>query len=230
MRARAVGAYDVRGLPDESAPAVAPSLPEALRARGLAALADELEGLRHADVVRRPFVWRALTSATDVDAVRLRPLRGEDATITAGPRAHDEPLRVDYAIEVDVAVDEALAPDALALPRDALATLLVPMVAGLLVDEGRARDLGEAEPLVTSPGAAALVDPRIDAVLEERPLLVSCGARFVAAHARRGAPRIARALADALGIFHGARVVAHLPLGEAAIAEASALLPGAAHP
>jgi hypothetical protein len=230
VRARAAGAYDPRGLPDERAPAVDPSLPQALRARGLAALADELEGLRHADVVRRPFVWRALTSATDVDAVRLRPLRGDEATIAAVPRAHDEPMRVDYAIEAEVTIDASLAPDAAALPRDALARLLAPIVAGLLVDEGRARDLGEGEPLVTSPGAATLVDPRIDAALDGRPLLLTCGTRFVSARVQRGAPRVGRRIADALGLAGGERVVAHLPLGEAAIDEAGVLLEALGQP
>lgn len=227
--ARAVGPYDARGLPAEGAPEASDETHAALVRAGLPALADELKGLRHADVVRRPFVWRALESATDVDAVRLRPLRGEEARVPRPERAPGEPLRLDYAIEVDVSVDDALATDAIALPRAALATLLVPIVAGMLVDEGRARDLGEAEPLVTSPSAAQFVDPRLDAALEERPLLVTCGARFVAARAERGEPRVGRGIAQALGTREGARVVVHLPLGAAAIEEVLTLL-GAAAP
>jgi hypothetical protein len=223
--ARAVGPYDARGLPAEGAPAASDQTQAALVRAGLAALADELVGLRHADVVRRPFVWRALESATDVDAVRLRPLRGEEARAPSPTRAPGEPIRLDYAIEAEVRLDPTLPPDALVLPRAALATMLVPIVAGLLVDEGRARDLGEAEPLVTSPSAAHVVDPRLDAALEERPLVVTLGARVAAAQASRGThAALGLALAARLGAHDGDRVVVHLPLGASAVDEASTLL------
>jgi hypothetical protein len=216
VRARNVGAYDASGLP-LGAPSVPDETPASMRARGLLALAEELEGLRSTDAVRRPFVWRALASATDVDAVRLRPLPHD-----GNPRGRLALWPLDFAIELEVAIDPAT--HGLVLPRDALATLLAPIVAGILVDDGCARDLGTAEPLVLAPHAAAMVDARLDHALEDRPLVVSRGERIVSCRASRGTDvSLAPALAHALGVGDGARVVAHLPLGEEALEEAWAL-------
>ncbi|MBX7196526.1 MAG: hypothetical protein K1X94_31020 [Sandaracinaceae bacterium] len=213
--ARSVGPYDDAGLPRE-APSVPADTPTAMRALGLLALADELEGLRSTDAVRRPFVWRALSSATDVDAVRLRPLP-EDAP--ARPSLDRWPL--DFAAELEVTIDPRLRHDGLAIPRDALATILAPILAGLLVDDGCARDLGTAEPLVLAPHARAMVDPRIDYALDDRPLVVSHGAAIAACWPLRGVEAaLAPSLAEVLGARAGDHVVVHLPLGELAIEEA----------
>lgn len=198
-----------------------PGCAEALLAAGHVALADELTSLRSGDEVRQPFVWRALTSATDVDAVRLRPL---PPALASAPHTKT-PL--DYALALSLRVESTLGPEELVLPRAALAVLLQPLVAGLLVDEGCARDLGTAEPLVLAPLATAMVDPRIDAALEERPLLLTCGAQFVAAWARRG-PQAALSRALALRLVAEPtdtlrRVLVHLPLGQEAIDEACTL-------
>ncbi|MBN8615154.1 MAG: hypothetical protein J0L92_31440 [Deltaproteobacteria bacterium] len=226
--ARAIGDHDPEGVPLD-APAAPHALYEALSAAGHDALADELVGLRCLDHVRRAFVARALASATDVDAVRLRPLPDEAA------RSTREHYPLDFVIELDVVLDRALADHALVLPRDALARLLQPIVAGLLVDEGCARDLGTAEPLAlathdASPHAARMVDPRIDAALEERPLVVSRGQAFGAAWAVRvldpgaHAGAIGAALHARLGLTDApSRILVHLPLGQQAIDEAAAL-------
>jgi hypothetical protein len=218
VHARNVGPYDAAGLPLD-APSVPDETPASMRVQGLGALADELEGLRSTDVIRRPFVWRALTSATDVDAVRLRPLPEE------GPaRAHRAHWPLDFAIELEVVIDPGLRNDGLLVPRDALATLLTPIVAGILVDDGCARDLGTAEPLVLAPQAAAMVDARLDHALEDRPLIVSHGARVSSCWTMRGARvGVSPALARALAVTEGDHIVVHLPLGELAIEEAWAL-------
>lgn len=217
--ARNVGAYDAAGLPLD-APSVPDETPASMRVQGLLALADELEGLRSTDATRRPFVWRALTSATDVDAVRLRPLPDEGP-----PRARRAHWPLDFAIELEVVIDASLRHDGLVIPRDALATLLVPIVAGILVDDGCARDLGTAEPLVLAPQAAAMVDARLDHALEDRPLVVSHRGRVSSCWALRGTRvGVAPPLARALAATEGDHVVVHLPLGELAIEEAWALM------
>ncbi len=227
--ARAIGEHDAHDLPRD-APTAPHALVIALEHAGHRALADELVGLRCLDTVRRAFVGRSLASATDVDAVRLRPLPGEPV---ARPIREHYPL--DLVIELDVVIDPSLDPHALALPRDALAIMLQSIVAGLLVDEGCARDLGTAEPLAVasqreSPHAALMVDPRIDAALEERPLVVSHGDRFGAAWARRvfdpsaSVGAIGHALHARLGLTDvRSRILVHLPLGQQAIDEATAL-------
>lgn len=222
---RAMGHYGADGLPAVGAPAVPRQTVEALRARGLEALRAEFVGLRSADPARRASVWRALASGTDVDTVRLRPLPRELGEVLPSRELGDGEVRLDYAIEAVVAIDSTLAPGALVLPRAALAALLVPIVAGLLVDEGKARDLGEAEPLVVAPSAAAFVDPLIDAALEERPLVLTRGEQVCAAYASRGAQSaLDPGLAASLGAREGDRVVLHLPLGVEAIDEAAALV------
>lgn len=218
VHARNVGPYDDEGLPLD-APSVPDETPTSMRVQGLVALADELEGLRSTDATRRPFVWRALTSATDVDAVRLRPLPDEGP-----PRARRAHWPLDFAIELEVVIDVSLRHDGLVIPRDALATLLTPIVAGILVDDGCARDLGTAEPLVLAPQAAAMVNARLDHALEDRPLVVSHLGRVSSCWALRGdRVGVAPPLARALGVAGGERVVVHLPLGELAIEEAWAL-------
>ncbi len=225
VSARAMGPYDAHGVPAEGAPAVPRETLEVLRARGLEALRAELLGLRSRDVVRRASVWRALAAGTDVDTVRLRPLPKELGEEPSPRELGDEEVRLDYAIDAAVAISPALASGALVVPRAALAALLVPIVAGLLVDEGKARDLGEAEPLVLAPSAAAFVDPLIDAALEERPLVLTRNDRVMAAYASRGErTSLGPALAAALGARDGDRVVLHLPLGVEAIDEAAALV------
>lgn len=234
--ARANGEHDDEGVP-LGAPESPHTLVESLRAAGHEALADELVGLRCLDRVRRAFVPRALASATDVDAVRLRPLPEEPARSTRGA------YPLDWAIALEVRLDPTIEAHALGVPRDALSILLQSVVAGLLVDEGCARDLGTAEPLalathLEAPHAAAMVDPRIDAALEERPLLVSHGDRFVAAWASRSRQRsgsdvgaIGHALHAELGLTADvSRVVVHLPLGQQAIDEATSLASLAAQP
>jgi len=211
-----------------------PSVPEATRGAlvslGLTALADELATLRAEGSPRQPFVWRSLASATDVDVVRLRPPREE------GPSR--QTWRLAYAVALGARVDTALPRRVVSVPRELLARLLQPIVAGLLVDEGRARDLGEAEPLVLAPSAATLVDPRIDAVLEERPLLATRGALVCGERAVRGPAGVATGVAGLLGPGAGAEpgsaassreqrveeIVLHLPLGEEAIEECRSLL------
>ncbi len=211
-----------------------PSVPEATRAalvsQGLIALADELATLRAEGSPRQPFVWRSLASATDVDVVRLRPPREEGRSRQAWCLA--------YAVALGARVDTALPQGFVSVPRELLGRLLQPIVAGLLVDEGRARDLGEAEPVVLAPSAATLVDPRIDAVLEERPLLATRGALVCGVRAVRGPAGLAPGVATLLGLDAGAgpesagpsrerpveEIVLHLPLGEEAIEECRALL------
>ena len=226
--ARASGDHDDEGLP-LGAPESSHALVESLRAAGHGALADELVGLRCLDHVRRSFVPRALASATDVDAVRLRPLPDEPA------RSTRDAYPLDWAIALDVRLERAIEPRALLVPRDALAILLQSIVAGLLVDEGCARDLGTAEPLALAshaeaPHAGAMVDPRIDAALEERPLLVTHGDRFVSAWVSRSplggsdVGAMGHALHAELGLRSDvSRLVVHLPLGQQAIDEATSL-------
>ncbi len=199
--------------------ALDPLLVAALEARGLVLLASEMAGIRSRDALRRASVWRALAAGTDVDVVRERP---SDA---APPTASGEPILLDYAGASELRVDEALEPWGLELPAELLAVLFQPIVAGLLVDEGCARDLGTAEPLVLAREASILVTPRLDDASRSRALLVTRGERSAAAHARRGArARAGRALARALALEPSDRVVVHLPLGEGAIEEARSLL------
>lgn len=217
--ARSIRAFTSEGgppeLPDARHEAAAI---DALRRAGLLALASEFDTLRSRDAARRPSVFRALAAGTDVDVVRLHPGASELEAASGGQL-------LDYAGAIELARDEVLAPDAIALPPELLAVLLQPIVAGLLVDEGCARDLGTAEPIVLARSAAALVDPRIDAALELRPLVLTHAGRLVAAHAERGAHAgIGAALADALGLTTRATVGVHLPLGERAIEEAARLL------
>lgn len=111
----------------------------------------------------------------------------------------------------------------LEVPREVLAVLLQPMLVGLLQDELRASTEEEAELITRTPAAAHLVDPLIDAILEARPLLLSCGPRWTCVFAKRGVhSMVSPELAETLQLHEGASLVGHLPLGDEAIEEARA--------
>lgn len=111
----------------------------------------------------------------------------------------------------------------LEVPREVLAVLLQPMLVGLLQDELRASTEEEAELITRTAAAAHIVDPLIDAILEARPLLLSCGTRWTSVFARRGAHAVISSdLAQRLGLDEGASLVGHLPLGDEAVEEARA--------
>lgn len=140
---------------------------------------------------------------------------------------------LDFAIEGPVSVEEDLAVGIAVVPRSALVALLEPALAGLLVDEAHARTVEEGARIATASAAAHLVDPLVDALLALRPLIVTRGHHIASVVAVRG-PESDRISVDSetahrLGLEGSSDVVLHLPLGHAAIDEATELWLRARH-
>ena len=164
-----------------------------------------------------------LTWCASLDGKLVRPIatRSDDTLGQLHPLLLPTHRPLDFAFEGAFQVGDQ--PARVEVPREVLAVLLQPMLVGLLQDELRASTEEEAELITRTPGAAHVVDPLIDAILEARPLLLSCGPRWTCAFAKRGVhSMVSSELAEMLQLHEGASLVGHLPLGDEAIEEAHA--------
>jgi len=165
--------------------------------------------------------WCAYVEREGVRAL-LRPIatRSDDIAGQLHPLLLPTHRTLDFAFEGAFRVGGDIP---LEVPRDVLAVLLQPLLVGLLQDELRASSEEEAELIAGTPTAAHIIDPLIDAILEARPLLLSCGPRWTCTLAKRGVrSMVSSDLAQTLGLHEGGQLVGHLPLGDEAIEEARA--------
>jgi hypothetical protein len=140
----------------------------------------------------------------------LRPsARRLDFSGGASTSVHDSPVR-----------GEAFA------PRDALFQVTKPLLMECANRYGRADKLREARAYLDDPAHLEEVDGWLYEVLASRPFLLSCGTAITAATLlpHEGTNLIVGpADAEALGVHGGETTTFHLPLGRAAIDEATAL-------
>ncbi|MFO0561347.1 MAG: DNA-directed RNA polymerase subunit alpha C-terminal domain-containing protein [Polyangiales bacterium] len=181
--------------------------------------------LREANDSELEAAYQSLVSARSADAAQrvfdllldrlCDALRAPDAAV------------FDYSCAAICVVDEGVAPDALLVPLDAVATMCAPLLCGKLEELGYAATIMSARSTLRSDDA--LRRATSEWALRTRPLLVHAErSPFVAIDALgvidEPVFRVGTRLAKRLGLTTGSRLSAHVPLSNAAIREASWLV------